>query len=41
MIMGNESLIGKGARSNLSVPPPRWFGADITVDLNQQRPLVL
>lgn len=43
MIMGNESLIGKGARSNLSVPPPRWFGADITVDpsISRDRPALI
>ncbi|OUV77904.1 MAG: hypothetical protein CBC90_04540 [Acidimicrobiaceae bacterium TMED130] len=32
IIMGNESLIGKGAKSNLSVPPPKWLGINITVD---------
>jgi len=37
LIMANEPLIGKGARSNLSVPPPNWFGIDITVDPSVSR----
>ena len=43
LIMGNESLIGKGARSNLSVPPPEWFGVDITVDpsISRDRPTLI
>ena len=43
IIMGNESLIGKGARSNLSVPPPEWFGIDITVDpsVSRDRPTLI
>ncbi|MEC7924343.1 MAG: branched-chain amino acid ABC transporter permease, partial [Actinomycetota bacterium] len=37
LIMANEPLIGKGARSNLSVPPPNWFGIDVTVDPSVSR----
>jgi branched-chain amino acid transport system permease protein len=43
IVMGNESLIGKGAQSNLSVPPPQWFGIDITVDpsVSRDRPALI
>ena len=43
IVMGNESLIGKGAQSNLSVPPPQWFGVDITVDpsISRDRPTLI
>ncbi len=43
IIMGNESLIGKGARSNLNVPPPKWFGVEITVDpsVSRDRPTLI
>jgi len=37
IIMANESLMGKGAKSNFSVPPPRWLGIDITVDPSVSR----
>ena len=37
LLMANEPLMGKGARSNLSVPPPNWFGIDVTVDPSVSR----
>ena len=37
VFMANESLMGKGAKSNFSVPPPRWLGIDITVDPSVSR----
>ncbi|MDG1845181.1 MAG: ABC transporter permease [Acidimicrobiales bacterium] len=37
LVLANEPLVGKGARSNLSVPPPKWFGVDITVDPSVSR----
>ena len=37
LLMANEPLMGKGARSNLSVPPPNWFGVDVTVDPSVSR----
>lgn len=29
LVLGNPGLMGPGARSNLSVPPPSWFGIDV------------
>ena len=31
LVLGNPSIIGRGAGSNLTVPPPRWFGVDVGV----------
>jgi len=31
LVLGNEALIGNGARSIVTVPPPSWFGVDVGV----------
>lgn len=31
LVMGNSALMGEGARSNVTVPPPNWFGLDVGV----------
>lgn len=30
LILANEAIIGPGARSNTTVPPPNWFGLDLS-----------
>jgi branched-chain amino acid transport system permease protein len=29
LILGNQALMGRGARANVSVPPPEWFGVSV------------
>ncbi len=46
LVLGNEWLMGPGARSNVTVPPPKWFGVEVGVatdasGLNDRRPLAL
>ncbi len=32
LVLGNEALMGRGARANVSVPPPSWFGVSVGPD---------
>ena len=35
LVLGNEALLGPGARSNVTVPPPSWFGVDVGVAFDE------
>jgi ABC-type branched-subunit amino acid transport system permease subunit len=36
LILANEAILGPGARSNTSVPPPVWFGIDLAPSIDDQ-----
>ncbi len=35
LLLGNEWLLGPGARSNVTVPPAKWFGVDVGVTFDE------